>query len=89
VIAKHGLRSALTPVVTLLGLDLGALMGGAIVTESVFNIPGLGPYVIDAVLRADIPVVLGVTIFAAFAIVLANLIVDIAYAYLDPRIRYS
>ena len=89
VIAKHGLRSALTPVVTMLGLDLGALMGGAIVTETVFNIPGLGPYVIDAVFRADIPVVLGVTIFAAFAIVLANLVVDVAYAYLDPRIRYS
>ena len=89
VIAKHGLRSALTPVVTMLGLDLGALMGGAIVTESVFNIPGLGPYVIDGVTRSDIPVVLGVTTFAAFSIVLANLIVDIAYAFLDPRIRYA
>ena len=89
VIAKHGLRAALTPVVTMLGLDLGALMGGAIVTESVFNIPGLGPYVIDGVLRSDIPVVLAVTIFAAFSIVLANLIVAIAYAYLDPRIRYA
>jgi peptide/nickel transport system permease protein len=89
VIAKHGLRSALTPVVTMLGLDLGALMGGAIVTESVFNIPGLGPYVIDGVLRSDIPVVLGVTVFAAFSIVFANLIVDILYAYLDPRIRYA
>jgi peptide/nickel transport system permease protein len=89
VIAKHGLRAALTPVVTMLGLDLGGLMGGAIVTESVFNIPGLGPYVIDGVLRSDIPVVLAVTIFAAFSIVLANLVVDIGYAYLDPRIRYA
>ena len=89
VIAKHGLRAALTPVVTMLGLDLGALMGGAIVTESVFNIPGLGPYVIDATLRSDIPAVIGVTIFAAFAIVFANFVVDITYAFLDPRIRYA
>jgi peptide/nickel transport system permease protein len=89
VIAKHGLRAALTPVVTMLGLDLGALMGGAIVTETVFNLDGLGPYVIDGARRADIPVVLGTTIFAAFAIVLANLVVDITYAYLDPRVRYQ
>jgi peptide/nickel transport system permease protein len=89
VIIKHGLRSALTPVATMLGLDLGGLLGGAIVTESVFNIPGLGPYTIDAVFRADIPVVLAVTMFAAFMIVLFNLVVDIVYAYLDPRVRYS
>lgn len=89
VIVKHGLRSALTPVVTMLGLDLGALLGGAIVTESVFNIPGLGPYTINAVFSGDLPIVLAVTMFAAFTIVFFNLVVDVTYAYLDPRVRYS
>ncbi|HVL33300.1 MAG TPA: ABC transporter permease [Actinomycetota bacterium] len=89
VIMKHGLRASLTPVVTLLGLDLGSLVGGAVVTESVFNLPGLGPYTISAVFRGDLPVVLAVTVFAAFAITFLSLIVDIAYAYLDPRVRYA
>jgi peptide/nickel transport system permease protein len=89
VILKHGLRSSLTPVVTLFGLDFGGLVGGAIVTESVFNIPGLGPYVIDAVFRQDIPVVLAVTVFAAFGITFMTLVVDVLYAYLDPRVRYA
>lgn len=89
VVFKHGLRSSLTPIVTLYGLDLGLLLGGAIVTESVFNIPGLGPYTISAVFRGDLPVVVAVTIFGAFAVVLLTLIVDIVYAYLDPRVRYT
>jgi len=89
VIFKHGLRSSLTPIVTLYGLDLGLLLGGAIVTETVFNIPGLGPYTIAAVFRGDLPVVVAVTIFGAFAVVLFTLIVDVVYAYLDPRVRYT
>jgi len=89
VIFKHGLRSSLTPIVTLYGLDLGLLLGGAIVTESVFNIPGLGPFTVSAVFRGDLPVVVAVTIFGAFAVVLLTLVVDILYAYVDPRVRYT
>jgi peptide/nickel transport system permease protein len=89
VIFKHGLRSALTPVVTMFGLDLGLLLGGAVITETVFNLPGLGQYVIDALTTNDFPAVMGVTVFAAFFIVVANLVVDVAYAFLDPRVRYT
>lgn len=89
VIVRHGLRSSLTPIVTMFGLDFGQLFGGTIVTERVFNIPGLGNYLVDAVGRGDLPVVLGITVFAALAITIMNLLVDIAYAYLDPRVRYA
>ena len=89
VIFRHGLRSSLTPIVTQFGLDMGALLGGAIVTESVFNLRGLGTYSIGAVRDGDLPVILAVTVFTAFFITIFNLIVDIAYAYLDPRVRYS
>jgi peptide/nickel transport system permease protein len=89
VVFKHGLRSALTPVVTMFGLDLGLLLGGAVITEQVFNIPGIGQYVIDALTTNDFPAVMGVTVFAAFFIVIANLVVDVAYAFLDPRVRYT
>lgn len=89
VVVRHGLRSSLTPVVTMLGLDLGALVGGAIVTERVFNLRGMSAYTVDAVLRGDLPVVLAITVIAAFAITFMNLVVDVLYAYLDPRVRYS
>ena len=89
VIGKHALRSSLTPVVTMFGIDFGTLLGGAIITEQVFNIPGLGNYAIQAVGTQDLPIILGVTVFAALFISLFNLIVDIVYAYLDPRVRYS
>jgi peptide/nickel transport system permease protein len=89
VIFRHGLRSSLTPVVTQFGLDMGGLLGGAIVTESVFNLRGLGTYSINAVRDGDLPVILAVTVFTAFFITLFNLLVDIGYAYLDPRVRYS
>ncbi len=89
VIFRHGLRSSLTPVVTQFGLDMGGLLGGAIVTESVFNLRGLGTYSINAVRDNDLPVILAVTVFTAFFITLFNLLVDITYAYLDPRVRYS
>jgi peptide/nickel transport system permease protein len=89
VIGKHGLRASLTPIVTMFGIDFGTLLGGAVITERVFNMPGLGAYAIAAVEDADLPVVLAVTVFAALAITILNLIVDIVYAYLDPRVRYA
>jgi peptide/nickel transport system permease protein len=89
VIFKHGLRAALTPVVTMFGMDMGYLLGGAIITETVFNIHGLGQYAIRSLFTNDFPAVMGVTIFASFFIVVANLLVDVAYAFLDPRVRYQ
>jgi peptide/nickel transport system permease protein len=89
VIFKHGLRAALTPVVTMFGLDLGILLGGAVITEQVFNLPGMGHYVVDALSTNDFPAVMGVTVFAALFIIVANLVVDVAYAFLDPRVRYT
>ena len=89
VIFKHGLRAALTPVVTMFGMDMGYLLGGAVITETVFNIPGLGQYTIRSIFTNDFPAVMGVTVFAAMFITAANLVVDIAYAALDPRVRYS
>jgi len=88
VIVKHGVRSAITPVVTVLGLDLGILLGGAILTESVFNIPGIGRLAYDAILRGDLPIVQGTVLFGAFFIIVMNLIVDVVYAFLDPRVRF-
>jgi peptide/nickel transport system permease protein len=88
VIVRHGLRSAITPVITVLGLDLGILVGGAILTESVFGIPGIGRLSFDAIQRGDLVTIQGTTLFLAFAVVLMNLIVDILYAFLDPRVRY-
>ena len=87
VILRHGLRSALTPVVTQFGIDLGQLIGGVVVTETVFSLPGLGKTVIDAITRQDLPVIVGIVIFASAAVVTANILVDVAYALLDPRVR--
>ncbi len=89
VVMKHGLRASLTPVVTMLGMDFGLLLGGAIITETVFNLPGLGTYVVNSVFDGDLPATLAVTVLAAFFISIMNLVVDIAYAYLDPRVRYA
>ncbi|MEA2128199.1 MAG: peptide/nickel transport system permease protein [Solirubrobacteraceae bacterium] len=86
---RHGVRAAITPVVTVLGLDIGSLLGGSILTESVFNIPGIGRYAFESIQSADLPAIQGTVLFAAFFIVVANLVVDIAYAFLDPRVRYS
>jgi peptide/nickel transport system permease protein len=88
VVGKHGLRAGLVPVVTLLGVDLGTLVGGAIVTETVFNMPGLGAYVLSSIFDGDIPAVMAVVVLAAIAVTVLNLLVDIVYAYLDPRVRY-
>jgi peptide/nickel transport system permease protein len=88
VIFRHGVRAAITPIVTLLGLDIGILLGGAILTETVFNIPGIGRYAFNAINLSDLPVIQGTVLFGAFFIVIMNLLVDIAYAFLDPRVRY-
>jgi peptide/nickel transport system permease protein len=87
VIGKHALRSGLTPIITIFGLDLGALLGGAILTETVFNLRGLGQEALNAIRANDLPIILGVTLIAAFFIVFANLIVDLVYGVIDPRVR--
>ena len=89
VIVHHALRASLIPIVTMLGMDIALLVGGAVVTESVFNIQGLGWLAVNGVLNQDLPMVLGVTVVATIAVVVMNLIVDIAYAFLDPRVRYA
>jgi peptide/nickel transport system permease protein len=89
VVSKHGLRAALAPLVTAFGLDLGGLLAGAVITEQIFGIYGLGRVAIDAVLGIDLPVIMAVTLLSALFIVLANLVVDILYAAIDPRIRLS
>lgn len=89
VVWRHGVRSAITPVVTIFGLDVGALLGGAVITETVFDIPGIGRLNYDAIIHSDFPIVQGTVILAAIFIVVANIVVDITYAYLDPRVRYS
>lgn len=87
VVVRHGLRAALTPILTIFGLDLGLLLGGAILTETTFSLPGLGQYAVIAITNNDLPKVLGVTIFGGIFIVLANLVVDLLYAVVDPKVR--
>jgi len=89
VVLKHGLRASLTPIVTIFGLDLAGLLGGAVITETVFNLPGIGQYLIKSVFSLDLYAVVDITVIAAFFVVMANLVVDILYAFLDPRVRYS
>src|SRR5215211_2348909 len=90
VIMRHCVRSAITPIVTLLGLDIGVLLAGnAILTETVFNIPGIGQQIVLSIRRSDLPMIQGIVLFGAFFIITFNLIVDIAYAFLDPRVRYQ
>jgi peptide/nickel transport system permease protein len=88
VIVKHGLRAALTPVVTIFGMDLGLLLGGAVLTEVTFSLHGLGYFTVLATQNNDLPEILGVVMLTAFFVVIANLIVDILYAVVDPRVRY-
>jgi peptide/nickel transport system permease protein len=87
VIVKHGLRAALTPILTIFGMDLGLLLGGAILTETTFSLHGLGLFTIEAIQNQDFPEIMGVVLLASFFIVIANLIVDVLYAYIDPRVR--
>ena len=87
VVVKHGLRAALTPILTIFGLDVGLLLGGAILTEKTFSLNGLGKYGYDAIVAGDLPKILGFTLLAGFFVILANLIVDLMYAIVDPRVR--
>jgi peptide/nickel transport system permease protein len=89
VIGKHAMRSTMTPILTMLGMDLGALIGGAILTESTFNLPGLGRAVLDAIRNQDLPIIVGVTLITSLAVLVANLVVDILYAVIDPRVRLT
>ena len=86
---RHALRSALTPVITQFGIDLGQLIGGVVVTETVFSLPGLGRTIITAITQQDLPVIIGIVLFASAAVVVANIVVDLAYALLDPRVRVT
>jgi peptide/nickel transport system permease protein len=87
VLFRHALRNAMLPVITVIGLSLGALLSGAILTETIFNLTGLGKTLVDSILSRDYIVIQGVTLFVAFIYVMVNLVVDISYGYLDPRIR--
>jgi peptide/nickel transport system permease protein len=87
VVGLHAVRGALTPVVTQFGIDLGTLIGGAVVTETVFSLPGLGYTAVHAIAQQDLPVIIGIVLFASAAVVVANILVDIGYALLDPRVR--
>ena len=89
VIVRHTLRNSLIPVVTFIGADIGALLGGAIVTESVFNLPGIGREVFDSVRAQEGAVVVGIVTLMVFFFIFFNLLVDVLYAVLDPRIRYD
>ena len=88
VVMKHVVRNAMIPVVTLVALTMPAVFGGAIVTEQIFRVPGIGSLLIDAILRNDTPVVMAVTFVLSLLVILFNLIADLLYAWLDPRISY-
>jgi peptide/nickel transport system permease protein len=88
VLLVHALGNAAVPIVTVIGLGVAFLIGGVVVTESVFNIPGLGRLVVDAILKRDYPIIQGLILFFSFLYIALNLLIDIAYTLLDPRIRY-
>lgn len=88
-VRSHALKNALIPVVTVVGLQIGGLLGGAIITETIFSMPGIGRMLIDSIFQRDFPLVQGVVLFTALAFLVTNLLVDLIYAFLDPRIRYS
>ena len=89
VMLRHAMANALLPLVTLAGLDLAGLLSGVVLTETVFNWPGIGRLAADAIFNLDIPVIMGTVLFSAFLIVVVNLLVDLLYAWLDPRIRLA
>jgi peptide/nickel transport system permease protein len=89
VIAKHGLRAGLTPIVTVAGLDLAGLLGGSIIIEQVFGLPGIGRLAVESVTDSDLPIITGTVLIAATFVILANLIVDVLYAVVDPRVRLT
>ncbi len=87
VVTRHALKNAMVPVITVMGLQLSGLLGGAVITETIFSVPGLGRLTVDSILTRDFPMIQGVVLFAALAVVATNLTVDLTYAVLDPRIR--
>jgi len=89
IVFKHGVRAGITPIITMLGLDLGALLGGAVLTEQIFSVPGLGFTAVKAATSGDLPVTMAITMLAAFFIILFNVLVDIAYAFIDPRVKVN
>lgn len=89
VVTKHGLRAALTPILTIFGLDVGLLLGGAFLTETTFSLQGVGKFAVDAIPQHDLPKIMGVTMLATFFIIAANLVVDVLYSVVDPRVRLS
>ena len=89
VMLKHGLRNAILPVVTILGLRLGTAFGGAILTETVFSYPGVGRLMYDALVQRDYPIILGILIMVSITVILANLVVDILYLFIDPRVKHQ
>lgn len=89
IILRHALRTTLIPVVTVLGLQTGTLLGGAVIVESIFALPGMGRLIVDAIFARDFPLVQGVVLILAVSFILVNLVVDLLYAWLDPRIRYA
>lgn len=89
VVLRHGVRAAITPIMTIFALDLGMLLGGAVLVETVFQIPGVGRLNYEAIVHADFPIIQGTVLLAAAFIIVANILVDVAYAYVDPRVRFS
>ena len=89
IVSRFWSRKRTSPLVTAAGIDIGVLLGGAILTETVFNIPGIGRLAYDSIQNSDLPMIQGTVLFGAFFIIIANLIVDILYAVIDPRIRYA
>ena len=89
VVIRHAVKNALIPVITAIGLQLPILIGGSVIIESIFNLPGLGSFALDALTNRDYPVIAGVNLFFATAVVLVNLIIDLVYPYLDPRVRFT
>ena len=89
VLISHALQNTLIPVITVVGLSVGGLLGGAVITESIFGLPGVGRLAIDAISNRDYPMIQGTVILVAASFVFVNLIVDIIYAFVDPRIRYE
>ena len=86
ILFKHGLRNAIIPVITILGLDMAALMGGVVFTENVFGLPGLGVLALQSVFNLDVPMIMGVVLFSSTLVVLGNIVVDVMYMVIDPRI---
>jgi len=89
IVIKHGLRAALSPIVTIAGLDLASVIGGTAITESVFNLDGMGKTVIDAIKNVDLPIIVVGVLIAAAAVIVMNFVVDLLYAAIDPRVRYT